>query len=1210
MRRCVRGHRAGGRRRSGIVLALMCLAAPLISAPPASASGAQIKGIVTSAATSGPLENVQVCEYVLEGGAEEGCTSTDAAGAYTLPVGDGGVFAVFFDTTAEGLVPRTYYNGVYASGEATEVTVGEGQTLTGIDATIQVGGRIEGSVTDAATKAPIQGAEACAQLPAGGRTDFETHRECATTNAAGDYLIQSLPPGNGFPEGGYEVEFTSPNDYIRQFYDGVREPFQATLVAVALDTTVQSIDAELEEGGEISGVVTSQVDGEPVGEAQVCADAVAWPQYCAKTNAKGEYTIAKLPSHEYRVFFSGPGGVAGEYIGQYYKEKAPPGLEPVDVAAPERITGIDAALKAYGRISGTVTDKLTKKPIAGVRVCPPSGGCEETNAAGEYSISKLLAGTYKLSFYAFTLNEQQGTNYLSQYEANEFLVQEALKARNPEAAHITVTMGGDSVIDDELEPGGTISGKMTDAKTKKPAPVSACAEDLSTGHPEQARMCPVTRPSNGTYTIRELPPGRYRVQFGNGEPAEWFQQYYKDVDLQSEAQELIVESGKALTAIDASLIANPDSGKGAVTGRATDASTDAAIAGIEVCPLAAHSHNLAAPCVTTGAGGEYLLPGLSGGEYEFEFRSPSTGTLNYVHTRFGDGKVVEVVAGRLIPAIGAQLEQGGAIAGTVKSLSGGTGAAGVPVCAYTGAGELEECTTSETGGAYRIAGLAAGSYDVGFETQEATGAYFPAWYSGAAQRSAATGVAVETGHTANADETLFPNGHPGDGAMTGVVTDVSTHAPIRGIEVCAYPPVPEGPPPEELEGLFGTCTLTGGNGRYLLTGLAPGHYELEFSSPPNGTLSYIALLYQEGAAVTVAAEQVTSSLDAQLQAGASISGTVTSAAAGQPLSQVLVCAFTGEEASVGGCAPTTASGAYTITGLLPGTYVVGFQDPEGAFAVQYYKEAAVPGEATPIAVSGGDTVAGIDARLQAGSSIDGTVRDAATGEGMAEVAVCALTATDEPVACALSAGDGSYEITGLPAGSWRVDFDAGRLYQIEYWDEVTEFAAATPLPLTPGQTIAGIDAAIKLRGAPGPPVPPTRTTPTTTTSTPPATSQVLGSVTTKAPPSVVLLNRRATLLGSSSVAVRLNCSAAPCRGVVTLTEKIRVKLRNGHRRTETIVLARGSFSLVAGTSATVRLRLTAAGRRRLAGARRHPVGAGLAITVSGAAAQTDAVRVG
>lgn len=361
---------------------------------------------------------------------------------------------------------------------------------------------------------------------------------------------------------------------------------------------------KLEEGAEISGRVTSQVNGEPVAGAEACAGAVAFDSYCANTNAAGEYTITRLPSHEYSVYFSGPGGLETEYLSQYYKEREWPEVEPVSVTAPHKVSGIDASLKAYGRITGTVIDKETKQPLEGVNVCLASGGCENTNRAGEYSFSKLPAGTYALDFDAGRLNEETGANYLSQYEANEYIVQEALKARNPQAAHVAVMMGGRTVIDDELEQGGRISGKMLEAGTENPASLWPCAENLSTGHPEQAKVCPLSMSGN-TYTISQLPPGRYRVVFGASLPAYYFTQYYDGKDLQSEAQEVLVESGKTAAQIDASLIANPGPWEGAIAGTVTDSSSKAAIAGVEACPLNVGTTSTVGGCAVTGPRGEY-----------------------------------------------------------------------------------------------------------------------------------------------------------------------------------------------------------------------------------------------------------------------------------------------------------------------------------------------------------------------------------------------------------------------------------------------------------------------------------------------------------------------------------------------------------------------------------------------------------------------------
>ncbi|HZL49265.1 MAG TPA: carboxypeptidase regulatory-like domain-containing protein [Solirubrobacteraceae bacterium] len=389
------------------------------------------------------------------------------SGEYVLEVGRGGEFVVSFDTTVEGLVPHTFYNGVFANHEATRVQVAEGETVSGIDEAIQEGGRITGRVQNKSTKAPIQGIQACAELPDVDQSGVEPHRTCATTDASGEYAIESLTPGEGEPEGGYAVEFTSTLDYIKQFYGGGLENYSSTLIPIVLGETVPNIDAELEEGSEISGRVTSHVNGQPVAGARACAGGTAVRTICATTNAAGEYTIGQLMSGEYTVSFGGPSGLETEYIGQYYKEKERGSeAEPVSVTAPQKVSGIDASLEARGGIAGIVTSKLTHEPIAGVKVCTESqtpGGsyetCENSNSKGEYQIHGLLAGNYSLAFWVTRINEE-GSNYLSQPHGY---------AVNPQANSVSVAMGSTTTADDELVVGGRISGEVTNVKTKRPA---------------------------------------------------------------------------------------------------------------------------------------------------------------------------------------------------------------------------------------------------------------------------------------------------------------------------------------------------------------------------------------------------------------------------------------------------------------------------------------------------------------------------------------------------------------------------------------------------------------------------------------------------------------------------------------------------------------------------------------------------------------------
>jgi hypothetical protein len=1197
-----------GKLRSGALAAAVVAAALLALAQPAFAAAPQITGTVTSAVTKAPLAGVEVCEYPVEGGKDSGCSKTNAEGEYVLGVGRAGTFVLSFKTTIEGLIPETIYDGVFEGSEATRVNVGEGATVSGIDQAIEEGGRITGRVRDSATHEPIAGIEACAELPSLGTQWVRTHRTCTTTNAGGEYAIKGLTPGEGVPEGGYEVEFTDSLDYIRQFYNGKLERYDGTTrIPVKPATTVANIDAELEQGGEISGRVTSQVNGDPVGGAEVCAGEALGGSACTKTNAAGEYTISRLPSGEYRVYFSGPGGVGTEYLSQYYDEKEGPEAEPVKVTAPLKVGGINASLKAYGSITGTVIDKQTKQPLQGVNVCIAGGACQDTDATGQYSFTRLLAGSYALNFYAGRLNEEAGTDYLSQYEANEYIVQEELKARNPEAANVKVTMGGRPVIDDELEEGGRITGIAHVTGTEAGTFDWPCVEDLSTGHPAQSRICPGSEYA-GPYTVSGLPPGRYRVVFGNYLPAYYFTQYYHDKDQQSEAQEVSVASGQTVEHVDADLITNPDPWEGAIAGTLTDAANKP-IAGIEVCPLDDGTSTRAAACATTNQLGEYLIPGLVNGEYEVEFSSPANGTLDYIRQRYGGGTPVSVLWGSITPSIDGQLAQGGSIAGVAQNAVTGQPAAGASVCAYNGLGKREVCARTEPDGAYSLPGLAPGSYTAGFETTEASGQYFPQYYDEADSAAAARQVAVEAGHsTTSIDGFLYTHALPGDGAIAGVVTDASTSAPLAGIDVCAYSIA--------SEGLFGECAVSGAGGHYLLPGLGAGAYELEFSSPANGAASYVDTLYEAGEPVQVEAGAIADGRDAGLQIGARLTGTVTSAATGLPAAKVLACA-SDEAREVEACAPSTSDGSFAITGLPAGRYSVLFSGSAAGFANQYYDEADTLAAAKTVALAAGATAGDVNARMQGAGSISGLVTSAATGRALANAIVCAFSAQEAPVECAASEGDGDYTIGELPPGEWRVGFEDGAGYQLQFYDGVSEFNAATAVTLAPGTAIERIDAALLAPGAKPVPPPPPSTTPHSAApgaGTPGAGSGVLGSTSTKPPaaPSLSLASRTIVLAGHA-VRVELLCATAACTGSVELRLKVSVAAgsrQSRHRRLETVVLARGSFALPAsGVHATVRVTLTAAGRRLLARLRGHSLASTLSIALAGKAPVARSVRL-
>ncbi len=77
-----------------------------------------------------------------------------------------------------------------------------------------------------------------------------------------------------------------------------------------------------------------------------------------------------------------------------------------------------------------------------------------------------------------------------------------------------------------------------------------------------------------------------------------------------------------------------------------------------------------------------------------------------------------------------------------------------------------------------------------------------------------------------------------------------------------------------------------------------------------------------------------------------------------------------------------------------------------------------------------------------------------------------------------------------------------------------------------------------------------------------------------------------------------------------MTGQIVVKHRKGKRtisKKQTVVLAKGSYSLAAGTSATIVVRLTEMGKGALAGARGHKLSAKAIVTVAGGPTVKDSV---
>ncbi len=270
--------------------------------------------------------------------------------------------------------------------------------------------------------------------------------------------------------------------------------------------------------GSIEGTVTGADTHEGVEGVEVCAWALSleeageeeefWYE-CVYTDFDGKYAIEEVPAGEYEVEFWAEGT---GYISEYY-----PGTVVVGSGA---VTGIDAELDRASVIEGTVTRSSDEAPVEEVEVCAwgieeeEFGGCTWTEPDGTYSL-EVEAGEWGVEFWpAFT-----GQNLTYQFFDH--------RDRWSEADPVVVGEGeAVEEIDAELDPGATISGRVTAAAGGLGLEeILVCAIDATT---DELTLCAWT--FEGEYELPFLPAGQYKVAFSL-DRNEWFGvEFFEDAD--------------------------------------------------------------------------------------------------------------------------------------------------------------------------------------------------------------------------------------------------------------------------------------------------------------------------------------------------------------------------------------------------------------------------------------------------------------------------------------------------------------------------------------------------------------------------------------------------------------------------------------------------------------------------------------------------------
>jgi len=403
-----------------------------------------------------------------------------------------------------------------------------------------------------------------------------------------------------------------------------------------------------------------------------------------------------------------------------------------------------------------------------------------------------------------------------------------------------------------------------------------------------------------------------------------------------------------------------------------------------------------------------------------------------------------------------------ATAADTASISGrvtvsGLGISDVSVTAYRdgGGGSFSwyNSASTDSAGNYSVGTLPAGTYRLHFDA--GTPSLAPEYFDNAITLATATNITVAEGAAVvGRNATLEQAAH-----ITGKITGGGTN--LRSIEVVAYS---DSDADGEWESV--AYTQTEFDGTYDLGGLSGGVYRLRFVDYSDDFVDEwyddaVDLASADG--VTVAKSATVAGINAVLTPTSHITGVVTGPA-GAPLADIAVNAYALVDASWQHVQSdyTDALGTYDVGGLTEGSHRVEFRDWGGQHTGEFYNDKPDLASSDPVAVGVSATTSGINATLAPAAHITGRLTNP-SGGGLeyADVYVYRLQGgTFEDFEYAEADGAGFYDVNGLTAGTYRLEFYDWRTNVSEFWNDKPNLQMADSIVLSTSQTVGNINAVV------------------------------------------------------------------------------------------------------------------------------------------------------
>ncbi|MBN1887132.1 MAG: carboxypeptidase regulatory-like domain-containing protein [Thermoflexales bacterium] len=573
---------------------------------------------------------------------------------------------------------------------------------------VSAAGRIAGTVVSLHDNAPISGTQVVAS-----RQDGSAQPVLARTSAAGRYEIGGLPDGAySLSAGGGEWAISSSDAAIH-------------------NAGAAAVNLSLAPANSIVGSVVRASDGVPIPGAVIVVTSTGQVG-AAEAAAGGAFSVDGLAAGVYNVWAKAPG----------YARVAHDGL----LLSAGAALSVPISLTLGATLNITALHSVTNQPLDGVQIMLQSqkqglAGWDQT-LTGTASLEDMAAGEYQLS--------------LTHYDSW------------PITDVITLSAGATLARQYTLHPAGVISGVVTDSG----APLADVPLQAMSDGGYQAV---VFSDENGLYELRSLPPGAYAVSLWGGQYPQtatisatlWTARLDFDLPGVQISGTVRTAGGSALaSAVTVQLLkdddfiaatvadpngsyrfaavlpgtyqvvaANPEGisaaqivsvaasgvqvpelrlGGVTLTGQIrTVADQAAAGAGVALVPLGTSPRWPAlgagwvdlASFLTTYAdeGGNYSLAGLSPGHYSLQVYQPGFG--------FSQQMITLTLAGPNVANV--TLPPGHDIYGVVRAAGSGVPVPDAHVVAFD-AVTRQPVRTAFAGsdGAYRLSGLANGSYDV------------------------------------------------------------------------------------------------------------------------------------------------------------------------------------------------------------------------------------------------------------------------------------------------------------------------------------------------------------------------------------------------------------------------------------------------------------------------------------------------------------------